>query len=158
MPAVRLATPADAAALAALRYEFRSSTAAVVEAEPGFVARCAEWMARRLHEDSSWRCWVFEADGELVGNLWLQLIEKIPNPAAELETHAYITNVFVRPAARSAGVGEALVDAALTFCREQLVDSVILWPTDRSRTLYARHGFAVRDDVMEAVLDSARGR
>jgi len=44
------------------------------------------------------------------------------------------------------------MDAALAFCRELGVDSVILWPTARSRTLFARNGFAVPDDIMEAGL------
>jgi hypothetical protein len=26
---------------------------------------------------------------------------------------------------------------------------VLLWPTPRSRSLYLRHGFATRDDVLE---------
>lgn len=30
------------------------------------------------------------------------------------------------------------------------VDAVILWPTPASRTLYDRHGFAVRDDLFGA--------
>jgi hypothetical protein len=29
------------------------------------------------------------------------------------------------------------------------VDATILWPTPASRTLYLRHGFAVRDDLLE---------
>jgi len=113
-------------------------------------------MAERLAPASLWRCWVYEADGQVAGQLWLQLIEKVPNPAPELEHHAYITNVYVRPAARGSGAGEALLEAALAFCKAEGVDSAILWPTDRSRTLYARHGFAVRDDLMEAILDDNR--
>jgi len=84
------------------------------------------------------------------------LIEKIPNPVVEFERHAYISNVFVREEQRSAGLGSRLMDMALAYCREKYVDSVILWPTSRSRSLYARHGFVVRDDIMEAVLDGGR--
>lgn len=92
----------------------------------------------------------------MLGHLWLSLIEKIPNPAPELERHAYITNVYVRPEGRGGGAGRELMEAALVFCREQQVDSVILWPTARSRTLYARHGFVAPEDMMEAVLDDGR--
>ncbi|MBA4179779.1 MAG: GNAT family N-acetyltransferase [Anaerolinea sp.] len=156
MTAVRLAEPADAPALARLRFEFRASLNEAVETEEAFLARAVRWMAGRLAAGTNWRCWVAEDGGTIVGHLWLQLIEKIPNPAAELEWHGYITNVFVHPNARGAGAGSALVEAALVFCREKGVDSVILWPTARSRTLYARHGFAVRDDIMEAILDDGR--
>ena len=143
--------------MARLRFEFRAALNAATETEDEFVARAAPWMRSRLTAGQPWHCWVVEAEGgEIAGHLWLQLIEKVPNPAPELEMHAYITNVYVRPAQRSSGAGQALMDAALAFCREERVDSVVLWPTARSRTLYARNGFAVRDDIMEAILDDGR--
>lgn len=153
---IRLATPEDAPTLARMRYGFRASLGAAVEDEASFVERCVAWMAPRLADGGPWRCWVAVHDGRIAGHLWLQTIEKIPNPVVELERHAYITNVFVEEALRGAGTGQRLMDAALAYCREHGVDSVILWPTSRSRTLYARNGFAVRDDIMEANLDKGR--
>ncbi len=155
--AIRAATPADAQVLAQLRFEFRAGESPATEDEESFIARCLPWMRSRLAQPGPWQAWVAEAPGTVTGNLWLQLIEKIPNPAAELETHAYITNVYVRPAARGTGIGAMLVETAMRWCREQGVDSVVLWPSERSRTLYQRHGFAVRDDLLEAVLDPGRG-
>ncbi|MGH2633967.1 MAG: GNAT family N-acetyltransferase [Tepidiformaceae bacterium] len=156
MSAIRLASADDAPILARMRYEFRAAIHDATEDEGPFVARCAAWMGERLVDASAWHCWVFEMGGDVAGQLWLQLIEKMPNPAEELETHGYITNVYVRPVARGAGAGEQLLRTALAFCREQRVDSVLLWPTPRSRTLYARHGFAVEDDVMELRLGGGR--
>ena len=83
------------------------------------------------------------------GTVWLQWIEKIPNPVAELEWHGYITSLYVREAFRERRLGTALLETALAACDERGVDAVILWPTPRSRSLYLRHGFAVRDDIME---------
>jgi len=156
MVAVRLANPGDAAELARLRYEFRAAMHSPEEDREEFIARCARWMEERLVEGSRWRCWVAEADGAIAGHLWLQLIEKIPNPAPEREVHGYITNVYVCPEARGGGTGEALVAAAMDYCATAGVDSVILWPTERSRPLYARHGFAEPVDILEAVLDGGR--
>ncbi|HNM78452.1 MAG TPA: GNAT family N-acetyltransferase [Tepidiformaceae bacterium] len=153
---IRSATPADAERLAALRYDFRATMNQAIEEREGFIERCSAWMAERLQPGGPWHCWVAEQDQIVVGQLWLQLIEKVPNPAPELEQHAYITNVYVDPSARAAGTGQRLLDAALGFCREQRVDSVILWPTERSRTLYARNGFAAPADMLEAVLDTGR--
>jgi GNAT superfamily N-acetyltransferase len=150
MKNVRRATAADAEALAVLRFEFRSSLETATEARREFVVRCAAWMKSRLAADGPWRCWVAE-DGEgLLGHAWLEAIEKVPNPITERETHAYLTNVYVRPAHRGQGWGDALVEAALQWCRDREVDSVILWPTERSRTLYGRHGFAPSSEIMEA--------
>lgn len=149
---IRLATAADAHALAQLRYNFRSSAGTVTEGESEFVARCRLWMDERLREGFAWRCWVAERGQELVGNLWAQLIEKIPNPAVEPECHAYITNFYVRESERGRGTGSVLLAAALDLCRANNVHAVILWPTERSRSLYLRHGFSVRDDLLELLI------
>ena len=87
-----------------------------------------------------------------MGHLWLQLIEKIPNPIVEPEQHAYITNFYVREEARGCGIGARLLEAALAWSKAQDVQAVILWPTEQSRSLYLRHGFAVRDDLLELLL------
>jgi GNAT superfamily N-acetyltransferase len=124
-----------------MRYTFRAAINAAVEGEAQFVERCAPWMRERLGGRGPWRCWVAEDGGRVIGHLWLCLIEKIPNPAPELEQHAYITNVYVRPEGRGSGSGKALMDAALAFCREQRVDSVILWPTERVARFTRGTGF-----------------
>jgi ribosomal protein S18 acetylase RimI-like enzyme len=146
---IRPAGPSDAPALARLRYAFRASHDPATEAEADFLARCGAWMADRLASGSHWRCWVSEEAGRMVGAIWLQLIEKIPNPVAEAENHGYISNFYIDPSRRGAGLGSMLIDTCLRFCEKEAVDAVILWPTPRSRRLYERHGFAVREDLYE---------
>ncbi len=146
---LRLATPADAPNLARLRYEFRTGHDQATEAEAEFMARCSAWMASRLTPGSHWRCWVVQVAGGLVGVIWLQLIEKIPNPGAETEMHGYISNLYVEPSRRGAGLGSRLMETCLGFCDKEALDAVILWPTPRSRSLYERHGFTVREDLLE---------
>lgn len=147
---IRRAASADAPQLAALRYEFRAGLASSAgEPRDEFLRRCERWMTDRLASAGSWQCWVAEAAGEIVGTLWLCLIEKIPNPVQEPETHGYVTNFYVRPARRGGGLGTALLEQAIAECRRRGVDAVILWPTPESRPLYQRHGFAVHDDLLE---------
>ena len=155
-PTIRPAVATDAPVLARMRWDFRTALGAPVESDDAFVQRCEAWMAARLDGTGAWRCWVAETAGRVTGHLWLQLIEKVPNPMPEVECHAYITNVYVQPDARGSGTGMALMEAALAWCRAVAVDSVILWPTDRSRTLYARYGFAPPGDIMQANLDPGR--
>jgi GNAT superfamily N-acetyltransferase len=154
---VRLATPADVRALAELRHEFRTTLDPLVAPEAGFQGRCAAWMAARLLQDDVWRCWVAEADtGPPHGMVWVQFLEKLPNPVHEPELHAYLTSFYVRPLARNRGVGSALLETALSVCAERGVDTVFLWPTPRSRVLYLRHGFTEQADLLERRFRSAR--
>lgn len=154
---VRRAGPADAAALARLRWAFRAEMGQASEPEAAFLARAAAWMEGRLAEGQRWMAWLVEGDdGIPCGCGWLQLIEKVPNPGAEEELHGYVTSLYVVPGQRGRGAGAALLLAALDACRAARVDSVILWPTSRSRPLYERFGFRGTGDVMELRLGSGR--
>jgi GNAT superfamily N-acetyltransferase len=153
---IRLAVVSDAPALAVLRYALRSSTGVATEPKSEFLRRCTEWMQTRLKDNTFWRCWIAERKGDLIGAVWLQLVEKIPNPRAEAEHHAYVTNFYVDEAARGAGIGTALLRTVIDWCKTRDVHAIILWPTERSRSLYERHGFAVRDDLMELIETSPR--
>lgn len=144
---IRRATPQDAPVLADLRFRFRCELGEPNEPEDLFRERCARWMADRLAGHPGWHCWVAEGPEGVLGNLWLQLIEKVPNPVDEPEHHAYVTNVYVLPQARGARAGALLVETALAWCRESSIDAVLLWPSRRSRSLYARYGFGERDDL-----------
>jgi GNAT superfamily N-acetyltransferase len=154
---IRLATAADAPALAQLRFEFRTALAPDVEPEAGFLTRCSEWMAAHLPWSDVWRCWIAEETGRALGMVWVQFLEKLPNPIHEPELHAYLTSFYVRPAARNRGVGSALLDAALGACADRGSDTVFLWPTPRSRALYTRRGFTERAGVLELRVWERRG-
>jgi GNAT superfamily N-acetyltransferase len=149
---IRVATAADALMLAKFRHAFRARRSPAEENETQFVERCNVWMEERLRENNSWRCWIAEQDRTPVGHLWAQLIEKIPNPSTEPEFHAYLTNFYVRGDARGLGIGSNLLSIALNWCKACEVHAVILWPTERSRSLYLRHGFVVRPDLLELLV------
>jgi len=149
---IRPATVSDAATLARLRYALRSSTGKATEPEVEFITRCAAWMKTHLQEPGAWQCWVAEINQQLTGAIWLQLIGKIPNPQDKAENLAYISNFYVAESARGGGIGSQLLHTAIEWCKTHDVDEIVLWPTDRSRTLYQRYGFAVRDNLMEKIL------
>jgi GNAT superfamily N-acetyltransferase len=146
---IRPAGPADAGDLARLRYEFRTSFGRAEESETDFLRRAEPWIRERLGPGRAWQAWLAEHEGTAVGTVWLQWIEKIPNPVAEQEWHGYITSLYVRAELRGRGWGAALLETALAACGSRGVDAVFLWPTPPSRSLYLRHGFTVRDDLMQ---------
>lgn len=151
MIAIRTATIADAKVLAELRWEFRSAQNTAVEAHDAFVRRCAAWMRRELQEGRQWKAWVAVQDHVIVGQVWLHTVGKIPNPVAEREQLAYLSNLYVKPSSRG-GTGMRLLEAVLDSCRTTGVDRVVLWPSKRSVTLYLKHSFSPGGDVMELKL------
>lgn len=155
---VRLASPADALSLARLRYEFRSSFHNTVEHELAFVERCTAWMQEQLRRQSHWRCWIAEWQQTPVGNIWVQLVEKIPNPLAESESYVYLTNFYVREEHRGHGIGSRLLSEALAWSRSRNAQMVILWPTEQSKPFYMRNGFAHARDVMQLSIDGVTNR
>lgn len=145
---VRDATPADAVALAELRWEFRAGRDRAVEGRDTFIDRCGAWMQRELSAGDPWRAWVAVRDGRIVGQVWINLLRKVPNPIGERERHAYLSNLYVQPAERG-GAGTALLQQTIEWARANGVDRVVLWPSPKSVTLYLRHGFTRDGDVME---------
>jgi GNAT superfamily N-acetyltransferase len=150
---IRAATVDDSAALAGLRWEFRSAQDPATETQDEFVRRCAAWMRRELSIGGAWNVWVAVDRQVIVGQVWVQTVQKIPNPAAESERLAYLSNLFVQTSARG-GIGTRLLAIALDWCRANQVDRVFLWPSARSVTLYLRHGFSRNADVMELKIRS----
>ena len=147
---IRVATENDAPLLATFRYELRSG-GEMIETEAQFIERCTLWMRERLG-DGSWQCWIAEADEVACGSVWAQLVEKIPNPVIESECYIYITNFYVCEAYRGRGIGSRLLSEVLTWGKTKDAHTAILWPRERSKPLYLRHGFSVADDVMRVVI------
>ena len=152
---IRRASSADAGAMAELRWEFRAGRQPPTETHVAFIKRCAVWMRRELTTVNVWRAWVAVNGGVIVGQVWLHTIPKIPNPIAEAERHAYLSNLYVKPSDRG-GTGTRLLEAAIAAARLDGVDRVVLWPSGRSVTLYLRHGFTHGGDVMELKLEVRR--
>jgi N-acetylglutamate synthase-like GNAT family acetyltransferase len=141
---IRPATPEDADELARLRWDFRVEHGTpVARTFEEFASEFRVFVTDALAGGARWRAWVAHADGRLVGCVWLQLVEKVPHPSRGRWERplAYVTNVYVEPDLRDAGVGARLLDAAMTFAREQRMSEAVVWPTPRSVSFYRRAGF-----------------
>jgi len=141
---VRLATTDDTDELAHLRWDFRVEHGTPVDRSfEEFAEEFRAFANDVLADGARWRAWVAHERDRLVGCVWLQLVEKVPHPSRGRWERpiAYVTNVYVEPRLRDAGLGARLLDAALTFAREQRMSEAIVWPTPRSGSFYRRAGF-----------------
>jgi N-acetylglutamate synthase-like GNAT family acetyltransferase len=148
---IRQAKSSDCGPLAELRYQFRAEAGLAKESKSRFVRRCTSWMKKRFRSGASrWRCWVLDNGETLLGHVCVQLFEKVPNPVNnEPEGHAYITNFYIVSEMRNRGLGQGLMNKALSWCKGQDVDAVILWATPASKSLYRRCGFIKPDTIFE---------
>ena len=85
------------------------------------------------------RCWIVEIDGRHVGHIFL-----VKHPS-EPQT-ARLRLLFVDPAARGLGLGEALVRECLRFAQTAGYSKVVLWTQSiltAAHRIYARAGFQI---------------
>ncbi|MFF8961027.1 GNAT family N-acetyltransferase [Streptomyces sp. NPDC014894] len=146
---IRPARPADARALARLRWEFKEEDH---EGRPPAAARPPEeaerWIRDRLAA-GHWFAWVAETDAEIVGHVFLCPVERMPEPYADPAPLGYVTNFFVTPSRRNKGVGTALLEALHRHSRRTPLDTLIVWPSERSAPLYRRSGFQPSPELLE---------
>jgi GNAT superfamily N-acetyltransferase len=129
------------------------------ESKSRFVRRCTSWVQKYFRPGAGpWRCWVIDDGRKLLGHVCVQLFQKMPNPVDESELHAYLTNFYVIPEMRGRRLGRKLLNEALSWCRNRGADSVILWATPESKSLYRRCGFANPADILELRRDTYRPR
>lgn len=145
---IRRAGSRDARTLARLRFEFRTTLHDPVESDRVFYRRVVPWMAREIRA-RRWVAWLAEQGKQAVGCVWMFRMPKLPNPGGEPEMHAYVSNFYVREALRGRGIGSRLIGAVIETCEAEGVDSIILWPTERSKPLYLRHGFRVPTLILD---------
>jgi GNAT superfamily N-acetyltransferase len=137
MHVVRIAGPADAPALAALRRAWTEEQHGSL-ADEGFEARFASWFER---ESARRVTWLAELAGEPAGMVNLTVFDRMPQPGRDPGRWAYLGNAFVLSAFRNQGIGSALMGALLRYADERRYVRVVLSPSERSVPLYQRHGF-----------------
>lgn len=63
-----------------------------------------------------------------------------------------MTNFYVTPPHRNRGYGAALLKALRLHAQTHHLDTLIVWPSERSAPLYRRSGFAPPTELLESTL------
>jgi GNAT superfamily N-acetyltransferase len=144
--AIRIASPADVAALAALRRASAAERDGEPVADETFEARFAAWHESESH--SGRHTWLAEAGGAAVGMMNLAVFERMPRPGRDSGRWGYIGNAFVLPDYRDQGTGSQLLAAILRYADEHGFARVVLSPSERSIPFYRRAGFGPADALL----------
>ncbi|WP_018683193.1 GNAT family N-acetyltransferase [Actinokineospora enzanensis] len=147
---IRLATDADAPALALLRRlwteEGQAGPPTPAENADYETAFAEWWAAERDHR----LFWLAEdpGTGEPLGFINLLVFTRMPRPGRTTTGWGYIGNAFVRADRRGAGVGTLLMDAVVRYADDRGLVRLVLSPTERAVSFYRRAGFGPADMLM----------
>jgi ribosomal protein S18 acetylase RimI-like enzyme len=152
---VREATAADIPLLARHRAAmFQDMGSLAPGREQELTDATAEFLRQALPR-GEYLGWVAEttiAPREAVGGGGVQLRTILPRPrprtdGIELGPEAIILNVYVEPAWRRRGVGEAVMRALLDSLAARGIRRIVLHASDDGRRLYERLGFAPTNEM-----------
>jgi GNAT superfamily N-acetyltransferase len=138
----RIATSTDVTQLADLRWRLKvddeplSDRDAYQRFTAEFVRICeAEWGPSEIVH------WI-AVDGEcVVAVMSIAIVRKLPNPGNLRGRWGYLTNSYVLPEIRNAGVGSQLLRAVKDWAVAENLELLVVWPSERAYPFYERAGF-----------------
>jgi ribosomal protein S18 acetylase RimI-like enzyme len=150
---IRRAAPGDAEAIVAVSARAWARAYGdfldVEQALDPFEVRVGRWRERL--RSAVVDTFVWDQGGRVVGYVAAGASEDEDAPL----DHASVRALYVDPHAQGAGVGSALLDAALEHLRERGFRGVELWAfreNHQARAFYERRGFAVVDEGVDEAL------
>ena len=135
---VRLASPDDLDALAALRRAWVEEQHGGPVEDPGFETDFRAWSAR---EGDVRVTWLAESGPTALGMVNLRVFDRMPRPGRAPSRWGYLSNFFVRAEHRGSGVGRQLLERCVRYADDNGFVRVVLSPSELSVPLYLRAGF-----------------
>ena len=152
---IREATAIDIPVLARHRAAmFRAMGQLAPDMEVPLVAATADYLRSALPR-GEYLGWVAESSvplPEIIGGVGVQLRPILPRPGSsgdglELGPEAIVLNMYVEPAWRRRGIGEALMRSLLAALAERKLHQIVLNASDDGRHLYERLGFVPTNEM-----------
>ena len=149
----RIANENDFETLANLRWDFRMETGeerAAMSREK-FVEECVEFF--RSKAGGGYHVyWVAEVGDEIIAQVFVHIVEMIPRPCRIDDRFGYVTNDYTKPEHRNQGIGTLLFEKVIEWAKDNDLELLIVYPSERAVPFYERLGFESENDVMELTL------
>ena len=140
----RLARREDLESLGNLRWQFdhEGQEDGDPKARPQFIADFVE------SQDDGLFHWLAEVNGEPVAVMSIRKVKKVAKLGALDRCWGYLTNCYVLPDYRNQGIGAELLSAVSKWAKNEQLELLIVWPSERSFAFYERGGFRRRTDPL----------
>jgi GNAT superfamily N-acetyltransferase len=149
---IRLAEAKDIKQLIRMRWDFTIEYDESKKIEKtsfnDFEKECQLFLDNALNS-GLWFIWVAEANGKIVSNIYIELIQKVPRPGRITQPFAYMTNVYTVKEYRNKGIGSKLLSAINEWSKEKRYEFIIVWPSDESINYYKKNGYVHCKEPME---------
>jgi len=139
----RLADSEDALQLADLRWRLKTDDSSNFSTtdRADFVAAFVACMTADSGRHLPFFHWVADLEGRLIAVMSVRKVQKVPSPHCLDRYWGYLTNCYTLPDYRNRGVGSSLLIAVKEWAKEQELELLIVWPSDRAYAFYERSGF-----------------
>ena len=97
--------------------------------------------------DGSYRGWLAEAEGKVVGGAGVVVSAWPGNPGSTLAKRAMILNMYVEREYRRRGIARALMQQAINWCKAEEFSAVGLHASEEGRPLYEAMGFVATNEM-----------
>jgi GNAT superfamily N-acetyltransferase len=138
----RLSTDRDLADLADLRWRLQTDDLPIVDrTEYDLFVQDFIGIGQSEPRTGELFHWVACAADRLVGAMSVIVVRKVPKPGELDGRWGYLTNCYVLPEMRNAGVGGSLLSKVKSWAGELGIELLVVWPSDRAYPFYERGGF-----------------
>jgi len=97
--------------------------------------------------DGSYRGWIAEAEGQIVGGAGVVISAWPGVPGSRLAKRAMILNMYVEREYRRRGIARALIQKTIAWCKAEGFSGVGLHASDEGRPLYESMGFLTTNEM-----------
>jgi len=147
---IRKATSNDINQLVELRWqhEYEEEKECFITSKDEFVRECTKFLKDGL-DKNQWVYWIAEKNKEIIANIYVKKIRKVPKPQKLFSEIGYVTNVYTKAQYRNKGIGSKLLGVVKEWARENELELLFLWPSEKSESFYNREGFVKDNEIIE---------
>ena len=145
---IRAATLKDAAMISHHRAAMFRDMGELEEADVATLEAETQAYLTELIPTNKYFGWVVEFYGQVVAGGGLIVRRLLPRPESlQGGAEAYLLNVYTEPEHRRQGLGRALMEEMLVWCRENHIARITLHASDEGRLLYESLGFVQTNEM-----------